>query len=97
MFWTDLRLHDAAITIASVCFVIASQVSMHRMGVATDAHDKRPCEQDKRRARGTFQTPNLGAAGPGTQDLVTGPSCRKVLGLCPCVDRKMVVVAPNKK
>ena len=66
-------------------------------GSGDRCHDKRPCEQDKRRAKGTFQTPNLGAAKPGTQVLVTGPSYRKFLGLCPCVDRKMVVDATNKK
>jgi hypothetical protein len=35
MFWTALRLHDA-IAIASVGFVIASQVALHRMGVGTE-------------------------------------------------------------
>ena len=35
IFWTALRLHDA-ITIASIGFVIASQMTPHRVGVGTE-------------------------------------------------------------
>ena len=58
MFWTSLRLRDA-ITIASVCFVIASQVSLHRMGVATDATTRDHVSRTKEGRKGLFRPPIL--------------------------------------
>ncbi len=54
MFWTALRLRDA-ITIASVCFRIASQVSLHRMGVATDATTRYHVSRTKEGRKGLFR------------------------------------------
>jgi hypothetical protein len=63
MFWTALRVHDA-ITIASVGFVIASQVALHRMGVGTEDattrdHVNRTKEGRGRLRPGILEQPDL--------------------------------------
>ena len=62
IFWTALRLHDA-ITIASVGFVIASQMTLHRVGVGTeDATTRDHVIRTKERGRlrpAILEQPNL--------------------------------------